>query len=591
MFYSPAILAKKGDLSHVWVAAHWHNKLTKQQVQQMDISQSVEQIKKPSVQLSLRLSGQLLHGVARIYQKKVAYLFTDCNEALVKIKMAFRPSTAGGGGMGGGGLNLAEASTPAKINAPAWDEDEDDEGEDEVLPKSSSSKRFKNVEIKVDEDDWTKMTPVHTRKSIAKRTPSIDLDYAAAAAAALEAQTPSVAQGAGAGGGESWSEFPFMSDEPNSIEVVRRGNDSNVRLSTMSVPRMQTGDELPAQEEYVAPDDIVFGDEFPPQQTPTTPGQAINTSDLAGLLLLGSNKPGSSSSAGKLKSTWLQDVESREQEPQVVTSATKKRSGGGDEAPKTVRKRANVVIELSDDAIKDAMLDTADICLPPGARLLVRDRIRNSRAIQARLLFLPTGNGAITFEQTNLPVCDEIAAQFAAHAKPVPFSSSSVEEEDDVEIAREEARARGAGAEVPRDEEEPKQEEYIPEDAPVFGDEHVHEQQLEIQQAANHELEETFVEEPGHEQQQQQQQGSEEERWNPQTIKMMKLLREKLTDQPVIAYQDLAQGERKSIVAKAFFEVLQLTTRGMVAVSQQEAFGEILITPGSKYDTLLPTEA
>ncbi|KAH9248516.1 hypothetical protein BASA81_013842 [Batrachochytrium salamandrivorans] len=580
MFYSPAILAKKGDLSHVWVAAHWHNKLTKQQVQQLDISQSVEQIKKPSVQLSLRLSGQLLHGVARIYQKKVAYLFTDCNEALVKIKMAFRPSTGGAGG--GGGLNLAEASTPAKINAPAWDED--DEGEAEVLPKSSSSKRFKNVEIKVDEDDWTKMTPVHTRKSIAKRTPSIDLDYAAAAAAAHEAQTPSAAAG-----GESWSEFPFMSDEPNSIEVVRRGNDSNVRLSTMSIPQMQTaagGGEQP-QEEYVAPDDMIFGDEFhqqqPPQQTPTTPGQAINTSDLAGLLLLGSK----GNSASKLKSTWLQDVESREQEPQVVTSATKKRTG--DEAPKTVRKRANVVIELSDDAIKNAMLDTADICLPPGARLLVRDRIRNSRVIQARLLFLPTSNGAPALEQTNLPVCDEIAAKFVAHAKPVPFSSSSssaATTEDDVEIARE-ANARGGEEQAPKGEEgdEPKQEEYVPEDAPVFGDDNM--QQLEIQQAANHELEETFVEEPtgGNEQQ-----GSEEERWNPQTIKMMKLLREKLTDQPVIAYQDLAQGERKSIVAKAFFEVLQLTTRGMVAVSQQEAFGEILITPGSKYDTLLPTE-
>lgn len=43
------------------------------------------------VPLSLRLSGHLLLGVIRIYSKKVQYLATDCNEALVKIKLAFRP--------------------------------------------------------------------------------------------------------------------------------------------------------------------------------------------------------------------------------------------------------------------------------------------------------------------------------------------------------------------------------------------------------------------------------------------------------------------------------------------------------------------
>jgi len=41
--------------------------------------------------LALRLSGHLLLGLVRIYQRKVKYLFTDCSEALVKIKMAFRP--------------------------------------------------------------------------------------------------------------------------------------------------------------------------------------------------------------------------------------------------------------------------------------------------------------------------------------------------------------------------------------------------------------------------------------------------------------------------------------------------------------------
>ena len=37
--------------------------------------------------MALRLSGQLLLGIVRIYSRKARYLLDDCNEALVKIKM------------------------------------------------------------------------------------------------------------------------------------------------------------------------------------------------------------------------------------------------------------------------------------------------------------------------------------------------------------------------------------------------------------------------------------------------------------------------------------------------------------------------
>lgn len=37
--------------------------------------------------MALRLSGQLLLGVVRIYSRKAKYLLEDCNEALLKIKM------------------------------------------------------------------------------------------------------------------------------------------------------------------------------------------------------------------------------------------------------------------------------------------------------------------------------------------------------------------------------------------------------------------------------------------------------------------------------------------------------------------------
>mmetsp|Transcript_53993 Transcript_53993/g.69336 ORF Transcript_53993/g.69336 Transcript_53993/m.69336 type:complete len:684 (-) Transcript_53993:252-2303(-) len=91
MFYSQIILAKKGPLGKIWLAAHWDKKLTKVQIFQTDISKSVDSIVNPSVPLALRVSGHLLLGVVRIYSRKVKYLMNDCTEALVKIKLAFRP--------------------------------------------------------------------------------------------------------------------------------------------------------------------------------------------------------------------------------------------------------------------------------------------------------------------------------------------------------------------------------------------------------------------------------------------------------------------------------------------------------------------
>ncbi|KAL0382589.1 UNVERIFIED_CONTAM: Sister chromatid cohesion 1 protein 4 [Sesamum calycinum] len=80
MFYSQFILAKKGPLGTIWIAAHLERKLRKKS----------DSILSPDVPIALRLSSHLLVGVVRIYSKKVNYLFDDCSEALLKIKQAFR---------------------------------------------------------------------------------------------------------------------------------------------------------------------------------------------------------------------------------------------------------------------------------------------------------------------------------------------------------------------------------------------------------------------------------------------------------------------------------------------------------------------
>lgn len=88
MFYSEHLLQKTGPLARVWLSANIEKKLSKTHILQASVKDSVEAITNPSeAPLALRLSGQLLLGVVRIYSRKARYLLDDCNEALVKIKM------------------------------------------------------------------------------------------------------------------------------------------------------------------------------------------------------------------------------------------------------------------------------------------------------------------------------------------------------------------------------------------------------------------------------------------------------------------------------------------------------------------------
>lgn len=90
MFYAHFVLAKKGPLAKIWLAAHWDKKLTKAHVFETNIEKSVDGILKPKVKMALRTSGHLLLGVVRIYSRKAKYLLQDCNEAFVKIKVSCR---------------------------------------------------------------------------------------------------------------------------------------------------------------------------------------------------------------------------------------------------------------------------------------------------------------------------------------------------------------------------------------------------------------------------------------------------------------------------------------------------------------------
>ncbi|KAF2807635.1 uncharacterized protein BDZ99DRAFT_446398 [Mytilinidion resinicola] len=93
MFYSERLLSREGPLARVWLAANMERKLSKNNILQSNIPKNVNTIvAKDQAPIALRLSGQLLLGVVRIYSRKARYLLEDCNEALLKLKMAFRSS-------------------------------------------------------------------------------------------------------------------------------------------------------------------------------------------------------------------------------------------------------------------------------------------------------------------------------------------------------------------------------------------------------------------------------------------------------------------------------------------------------------------
>lgn len=79
---------KKGDLGHVWIAAHFPHRIRKQLVEQTNISSSVDKILVDQLPIvTYRILGFLLLGVTRLYSKKVEYLLVDCNHSLYEMKV------------------------------------------------------------------------------------------------------------------------------------------------------------------------------------------------------------------------------------------------------------------------------------------------------------------------------------------------------------------------------------------------------------------------------------------------------------------------------------------------------------------------
>jgi cohesin complex subunit SCC1 len=97
MFYSENILVKKGPLANVWLAANWDRKLSKTQILHTDIAGTVQDLVSGELPpMALRLSGQLLLGVSKIYGRQARYLLEDCGEALSRFQESKSGTTNSG---------------------------------------------------------------------------------------------------------------------------------------------------------------------------------------------------------------------------------------------------------------------------------------------------------------------------------------------------------------------------------------------------------------------------------------------------------------------------------------------------------------
>lgn len=85
-----AIFSKKNALSTLWLASTFQKKLTKALVIKTDLEESAESIVGGGAPVALRIRGQLLLGLVRIYDRKVRYLQEDCTDALSTVKLTIR---------------------------------------------------------------------------------------------------------------------------------------------------------------------------------------------------------------------------------------------------------------------------------------------------------------------------------------------------------------------------------------------------------------------------------------------------------------------------------------------------------------------
>mmetsp|Transcript_13392 Transcript_13392/g.32256 ORF Transcript_13392/g.32256 Transcript_13392/m.32256 type:complete len:655 (+) Transcript_13392:91-2055(+) len=654
MFYSQVILAKKGPLAKVWLAAHWGDKkLGRPQIFATDISQSVESIVNPTVPLALRVSGHLLLGVVRIYSRKVKYVLNDCTEAMLKMQMAFLPRK-----------DLLE-QTDSKENktvttvANFGEYDQIHIVEGFALPLPDENEWILAEDGDEENDEMMhKLNQQHSSQQRQKQSPQGG-DY----------QPPEE---------EHWVPFdPDNEDDDDNehdrslvseVEVVRAANDESflsadqTRRDSSLLPGNKEQQPKPAGEESDNEPadfgDIPFGDDDDDDimmGPPDTPGAGGNDDSLLNLSLRESDAHNLSAISGLEESPAVADANSKKRPSQVTPRRRR-------------RKRRKVIIdndetELSTDHIKSMIANTSDI-----VRRQIHPAEPDEESSTLKKKKQSKNNNKISLTQPFLaddghlhPALQKLFRDnfYRALDEPCPYKRKQEEgeDEDDVEQVRRDAAGTASdleddeqvstgggekaasadnndndssdnepadfgndfGGDMMDDEEEdqlPPPEDNM--DAPDLDDdeEDVLNHQGQVGELADLGLVNELALDSDDEDEDDENreaigdQNSNSTKWHKHTVRVLKLLQRKIKapgeqddeddddddnneetqKQTHVQFEDLSHNCTRRTAASVFFELLQLKTWDFVELEQPEPYGDIAVSAGVRFSEQPPNK-
>ncbi|CAI5746779.1 unnamed protein product [Peronospora destructor] len=561
MFYSQIILAKKGPLGKIWLAAHWDKKLNKQQIFTADIHSSVESIVNPQVPLALRVSGHLLLGVVRIYSRKVKYLYTDCSEALVKIKLAFRP----------GVVDLPATTQQAAshaINVANFGEFE--------AEVTYSIKAITGPSL----DEWM----AASSQTMARYQDITLADPLNGLSIAENEDAMAMEDSFGVGDGGDWQAFDLDDNFGNS------GVDTST-VSDIEVAREADGPILPLDDSGI----INVGDKSLDRNAMEIENPLENPADISGGTLdisVDMNASMNGSTRASLDAA-LANVE-------VEPRHKKKR--------KVVR---DSVTELTSTFLKKGMEDTSDI---------TRTReIVYSKASDSKSEFDFRTGTDMFFRPCMVHMSEELLNmfKFTMKKRKFPFGSKQKEsnEPEDIELTRRmSANSRMSstnstgldvtmgscdGSMLHEIEEENRfkfadmgltEPERLDDGFPDYNIGAPFEPEDRDLEDLNVGIELGAVNDIRSDANGADQASAAQHKWHPHTVKVMKVLRKSLQNNEEVTYKQLTKTTQDRRTAAAlFFEILQLKTLDYVDVEQAAPFSDIKISKAARFSEHIPS--
>eukprot|EP00455_Lapot_gusevi_P022819 TRINITY_DN2376_c0_g1_i5.p1 TRINITY_DN2376_c0_g1~~TRINITY_DN2376_c0_g1_i5.p1 ORF type:complete len:614 (+),score=220.26 TRINITY_DN2376_c0_g1_i5:84-1925(+) len=598
MFFSNVMLVKKGPLAKIWLAAHFHDKkLTKNHIAETNIAESVKNIVSPAVAFALRLSGQLLLGVCRIYLRKVQYLQQDCQDAVSKLKHTFAQRSA---------VDLPadhQMASAAAITRPEnWDELE--------LALPDLDLDLLPLEELPDQSEYRLMDEKEVEEVIAQieegaYIPPIEMVL-------LPQEEERVKK--------PRARRPRPDEEEEEEKEVGRGTDESIEIGRDASMMMEGPElELPAM-------DIDLEPILPPASE--IKGRRDSSIGLDADLSVSLVAP--SPARGDL--SFGVDARLAEESPalaaiRIAEEVEEEEVKEGEEGEVRVRERrqrkrrklqVNTVTELSREDIRNNLNDTSDICGPrPYIPLTKRARLLAERRAPGYAEVLMQSPSPLTMTTLAPELRSVFQRMFRVGNPDLPLPPEAEKPEKKQRVVEERKRARESLvpepelpelpeapelAEAPEMGEAPEMPE--PQEFPEFPPVEFPEEVAEEKYAADLEGEGVAVPPAMAEDVSAEQVLSAEEEaaaaalsgtgWSNRTKKAYSFLQNQMADKSHVMYSELvpppveeaaraqAQRQRKA-AAGMFYELLILKTRDFIQVKQEQAYGDIKISRAARF--------